>query len=194
MKGKLYSPYQISGMSDAQIRKAYSNLRSVANKRIQRLESAGLRSPKVSGFKYPTIAEINQSSKYSMESALADVSVFLRSERTTVTGAKRFINQFRENMIEMGYGDLVESTEDVFDAIDFMDALREEYGNKLFDSGDALDVLQEGERLNIPVDMLVENYDFFKSNLDSLEELKPSKGGKPFSQKRLGYWRKKWNE
>ena len=181
---------QIRTASDSTLRKMYSEFRSIANKRIQRLNQAGLRESKAL---FPTIQQIKDTDKITMQSALADVQKFLRSSRTTVSGVKRFMKDFRETMTEKGYGDLVETNEDLMQMIDYMDYLREKYSEKLFDSGDALDVLQEGQRLNIPMDKLKENYDLFASNLNKIEKLRISPGGKEFSQSRIDKLIKKWS-
>ena len=181
---------QVRTAADATLRKMYSEFRSVANKRIQRLNQAGLGKSRAL---FPTIQQIKETDKIDMRSALADVQKFLRSSRTTVSGQKRFMNEFRESMIEKGYGDLVETNEDIMQMIDYMDYLREIYSEKLFDSGDALDVLQQGQRLNIPADKLRENYDLFASNLDKMEKLRRSPGGKAFSQYRIDKLIKKWS-
>lgn len=181
---------EIRTASDSTLRKMYSEFRSVANKRIQRLNKAGLGK---STAMFPTIQQIKESSMSNMQSALADVQKFLRSSRTTVSGQKRFMKDFRETMTEKGYGDLVETNEDIMQMIDYMDYLREQYSEKLFDSGDALDVLQEGQRLNIPPDKLKENYDLFASNLSKMEKLRRSPGGREFSQARIDKLIKKWS-
>ena len=128
-----------------------------------------------------------------MGSALADVQKFLKSSRTTVSGVKKFMKDFRETMTEKGYGDLVQTNEDVNQMIEYMDYLREIYSEKLFDSGDALDVLQQGQRLNIPPERLRGNYDLFASNLEKMEKLRRSPGGKEFSQSRIDKLIKKWS-
>lgn len=181
---------QIRTASDSTLRKMYSEFRSVANKRIQRLNQAGLRESKAL---FPTIQQIKETDKTTMQSALSDVQKFLRSSRTTVSGVKRFMKDFRESMTEKGYGDLVETNEDLMQMIDYMDYLREQYSEKLFDSGDALDVLQEGQRLNIPMDKLKENYDLFASNLNKMEKLRRSPGGREFTQSRIDKLIKKWS-
>lgn len=180
---------KIRSTAESVLRKSYSELRSVANKRIQRLSGQGLGRNRAL---FPTIQQIQESGIHSIGSALADVQTFLRSSRTTVKGEKRFLNEFRETMTEKGYGDLVQTTEDIYNMIDYMDYLRELYGEKLFDSGDALDVLQEGQRLNIPPEKLRDNYELFASNLDKMEKLRKSPGGREFSQSRINKLIKKW--
>lgn len=186
---KLFTPSQIRKMSAGAVNAAYSALRSVANKRIQRKTAQGLgRNSSL----FPTIQQINESYYGNVSSALADVSKFLKSSRTTVKGEKKFLKEFKETMTDKGYGDLVETREDIYNLIDFMEDLREQYSDKLFDSGDALDVLQQGQRLNIPLDKLKENYDVFAGNLEAMEKLRPSPQGKEFSQRRIKNFIKKW--
>ena len=187
---KLYSPSEIGKMSARAINKAYSELRSVANKRIQRMSEQGLGRDKSL---FPTIKQIEDTYYGDVRSALGDVSKFLKSPRTTVRGEKAFIKEFQETMIEKGYGDLVETREDIYNMIDFMEDLREQYSDKLFDSGDALDFLQQGQRLKIPAAKLKENYDIFASNLEAMEKLKPSAKGAAFSQRRINNFIKKWS-
>lgn len=187
---KLFNKYQIGKMTESAVNKAYSTLRSIANKRIERLDKQGLGRTNV---KFPTIQTIKDTDKFSVRDALADVSRFLRSDRTTVRGEKAFIKHFQEQMSESGYGDLVSTREDIYNMIDYMDYLREVYSDKLFDSGDALDVLQQGKRLNIPMEKLKENYDLFASNIDKMENLRRSPGGRAFSQNRIKNLIKKWS-
>lgn len=188
---KLYTPSTARRLTEAQARKAYSELRSIANKRIDRVWAAGFSQEYQPHF--PTIKQVNALKYGNIYSALADVSAFVRSERTTVKGMRKFYKDMRESMIEQGYGDLVETDDDVWRMIKYMDYLREQYSEKLFDSGDALDVLQEGQRLNIPLDKLTENFDLFASNLDKMEKLRRSPGGREFSQARIDRLIKKWS-
>ena len=192
MKSKLYSPYQISNMSDSAIRKAYSELRSIANKRLGRLEKQGLGITARTGYKFPTIKNIEESSKATIASELADVSKFLRDPRTTVSGEKQFLNNFREMMTEKGYSDLVDTPDDIYKTLEFMEEIRDTNNNRLLPSGDVLDVLQQAERLKIPTEKLKENIDLFVQHLDELEDVKPTKGGRTFSSQRLNALIRKW--
>lgn len=188
---KLYTPASISKMKPSDINKEYSRLRSIANKRIARLGAQGLNRDNV---KFATIQQIKDSSKWDVGSQLAEVSRFLRSDRTTVSGTKKYLKDFQEQMQERGYGDLVDSVDKTWKMIDYMEALRERHSDKIFDSGDALDVLQEGERLKIPIDKLIEHYEDFATNLDQMEKLQPSRNGREFSQRRINNLISKWSK
>lgn len=191
-KRKLYSPYQISNMSESAIRKAYSELRSIANKRLARLENQGLGMTARTGYKFPTIRNIEESSKATIASELADVSKFLRDPRTTVSGEKQFLTNFREMMTEKGYADLVDTPDDIYKTLEFMEEIRDTNNNRLLPSGDVLDVLQQAERLKIPTEKLKDNIDIFVQHLDELENVKPTKGGRTFSSQRLNALIRKW--
>lgn len=189
---KLFFPNEINKMSDAEIRKAYSELRSIANKRLNRLQEQDLNLTARTGYRFPTLKEIDKSNRVNAASELADVSKFLRDPRNTVTGEKAFLANFRESMQEKGYGDLVDSIENTYKTIEYMEDVREKYKDSLLPSGDLLDVLQEAERLKIPKDKLIDNIDLFASHLDELNKVKPTKGGRTFSQSRIDALVRKW--
>ena len=188
-----FTPNILSRMNESAIRKEYSRLRSIANKRLTRLEKASLNLTARTGYKFPTIAQLESSSRATVASGLADVSKFLRSERTTVKGERQFLANFTESMIGIGYGDLVENVDDVYKTIQFLDAIQEDYKETLYSSGDLLDALQEAERLRIPHDKLIQNIDLFVSHLNELEKVKPTKGGRAFSSQRLNALIRKWS-
>lgn len=164
----LFFPYEIARLTNKQIRREYSKLRSTANKRLQRLQEAGLG---VHGsFRFPKIAG---RSNEQLEADLADVSRFLRDERTTVTGERKFVKGELEMLHEKGYEFV--NRENFYDFINFMEEKRQEVGGKIFDSGDAADVFNEGQRLNIPVNVLKKNFDYFAQNLAAMEKVQPIK-------------------
>ena len=158
---KLYSPYQIHKMSDRAINKAYSQLRSIANKRLERMQAQNIGIRAREGFRFPTIASIQESSKDTVSAALADVSAWLRSDRTTIKGEKKAVAQFQESIRAMKYPDLVKDLDTTYETMKYLDDLREQYGDKVFDSGDVLDVLQQAEYLNISMNDLRKNINAF---------------------------------
>lgn len=187
-----YTPYKMERMSEASIRKEYSRLRSIANKRLERLDIQNLGLKAMSGFRYPTIANIEKAGISNVRSALADVSSWLNDYRSSVTGEKAFLSDFREMFIEKGYGSLVVTPEQIYNTIRFLEEIRSEYNDKLLPSGDALDALQEAQRLKIPMNKLIDNLDIFVQHLDDLENVQPTKGGRTFSSRRLNALLKKW--
>ena len=136
MANRLFTPSQARKLSDAQARKEYSRLRSIANKRIQRLWESGYGdSPAL----FPTIQEV-QTGFSNIAAALADVSSYIRNKRNTVKGARQWHKHMMEKFEAAGYGSLIDTIDDFKQFTDYMDYLREEYSDKVFDSGDARDV------------------------------------------------------
>ena len=88
-------------------------------------------------------------------------------------------------MINMGYGDLVGSTEDAVEAMRYLDDVREQYTDKIFDSGEAMDVYQQTERLKIPVKKVVQNFENFYENLEKLEKIDTPKSKKKKTYKEV---------
>ena len=199
-KYDIYTPYKMESMTEAQIRAEYSKLRSVANKRLQRLDSAGIGMRALSGYRFPTIAQIESSSKDTVASELANVSRWLSDYRSTITGERQFISEFKEMMQGKGYGSLVETPEDVYKVVGLLNDLREKYKNDLlrYRSGltdkDIFDALQQAQRLNMPVEALKQNIELFVANMDALEKVQPTKGGRTFSSSRVNALVRKWTK
>ena len=188
-----FTPYKINKMTESEIRREYSKLRSVANKRLTRMQKLNIGMKAREGFRFPTIKEI-ESSIYSVGSMLADVSKWVADYRSSVTGEKQFLTDFQEMFTEKGYGDLVETPEQIYSTIKFLESIREDYNDQLLPSGDALDALQQAERLKIPHYKLLENIDLFVEHLDDLENVQPTKGGRTFSSRRLNALIRKWEK
>lgn len=202
-KYDIYTPYKMESMSEAQIRAEYSKLRSVANKRLQRLDSAGIGMRALSGYRFPTIAQIESSSKDTVASELANVSRWLGDYRSTLTGERQFLEEFRSMMRSKNdgmYASLVETVQGTYDLIGLLDDLREKYKNDLlrYRSGltdkDIYDALQQARRLNMPIDALKQNIELFVANMDALEKVQPTKGGRTFSSSRVNALVRKWTK
>ena len=197
-KYELYTPIKMESMTEAQIRAEYSRLRSVGNKRLQRLKAAGIGMRSLKGYRFPTIAQIESSSKSTVASELANVSRWLNDYRSTITGEKQFIQEFKEMMQSKGYGSLVDTPEDVYNVIDLLNDLRERYSNDLlrYRSGltdkDIFDALQQAQRLKMPMEALKQNIELFVANMDALEKVQPTKGGRFFSSGRVNALVRKW--
>ena len=183
---KSLKPVDVRNMSTKEMRSLYSNLRGVANKRIGRLAGSGM------GQGLDFFKTLKHIATGDFPALLMDVVKFVASDKNTVRGRRKEYNDFVEMMNEKGYEGIVNNYEDFIKFTKYMDSLRERYSSKLFDSGNALDVFQQGQRLNISREKLIKHYDLFATNLDALEDVKPSKDGKEFSQARINTLIKKW--
>lgn len=184
---KLYSPYQIHKMADREINKAYSQLRSIANKRLERQQALNIGMRAREGFRFPTIANIEASSKDTVSAALADVSMWLRSDHTTIKGERKAVAQFQETIRKMKYPDLVKDLDTTYETMKYLDDLRVQYSDKIYDSGDVLDVLQKAQYLNIPQNVLEKNINAFYEKRKKFLKIKApkTKGYTPVAVSRL---------
>ena len=200
-KYELYTPIKMESMTEAQIRAEYSRLRSVGNKRLQRLEAAGIGMRALKGYRFPTIAQIESSSKSTVASELASLSRWLGDYRSTITGERQFLQEFRDmirNKADGQYASLVETVKGTYDLIDLLDDLRERYKNDLLryqfglTDTDIYDALQQAQRLNMPVEALKQHINLFVANMNALEKVQPTKGGRTFSSSRVNALVRKW--
>ena len=200
-KYELYTPIKMESMTEAQLRAEYSRMRSIGNKRLQRLEAAGIGMRALKGYRFPTLAQIDSSSKSTVSSELASLSRWLNDYRSTITGERQFLNEFRDmirNKAEGQYASLVKTIKGTYDLIDLLDDLRERYKNDLLKyqfgltDTDIYDALQQAQRLNMPVEALKQNIALFVANMDALEKVQPTKGGRTFSSSRVNALVRKW--
>ena len=187
-----YNPKMIERLSNKEIRELYSRARSIANKRIKRLNEAGLNMGKQL---YPTLKELDTMKNPSSHIAamLASASKFISTKQTTVRMMRKRIKQQQERLKERGYT-VFDSPKKVLEFWEFMNALREKYKDTQYSSGDVMDVFEQGERLNIPQEKLVEHFDIWRDNLEKMEKLRVPRNGKEFSSDRIRRTIKKWSK
>lgn len=88
---ELYTPYALESWPDRQMRKEYTRLRDIAQKRLKRLSQDPISGTsdvyKEFAGGFPTIKAMRGDRK-ALEQALADVARFVRSKESTVGGAR----------------------------------------------------------------------------------------------------------
>ena len=102
------------------------------------------------------------------------------------------------NKADGQYASLVETVKGTYDLIDLLNDLRERYKNDLLryqfglTDTDIYDALQQAQRLNMPVEALKQHINLFVANMDALEKVQPTKGGRTFSSSRVNALVRKW--
>lgn len=162
---KTYYPYQIERMTPAEARKAYSALRKNANRRLANLQKNDLGG--YGAYRFPKLEQMHADD---VGQELAEISQFMRDPRHTVRGAKEFRSNVLDSLHDKpGFEGVNESNFTQW--TDYMDFMREKYGNKLFDSGDATDVFTEAERLDLPASIIKNHFNMFRNNLDVIRNI-----------------------
>lgn len=165
MATKIYLPYQIKDMTPQEIRAAYTQQRAVANKRIARLEKAGLGTGKQKAF--PTLRGMSDNEA---SAALLKVSRWNRDPRHTVKGERKWIaynlkilhEDFKLNWVH---------DENFYEFTDFMDDLRLKYSAQVFDSGDASEIFNYAQEVGISGKELSANFEDYSEIFNNAQRI-----------------------
>ena len=134
------NPQTISDLSPREMRQAYSELRSIARKRADRLEAAG--------FGAVRFAPVNKVMKDDLAQELAELSYYLRSQSSQL----KFVRSEKEQGTLAEHGYIVE---DIREYGRFMDEMRYRYRNrKLPDSDPFAQIYIQAERRKMSVKTL----------------------------------------
>ena len=101
-----YKYYNLDSRTESELRKEYSRLRAIANKRITRLEKAGFgESPLLEryGEGFATTGSIAKGDVASIKKALYEVTWFTTAERSTVSGERKAMLKEIKKLHENGY-------------------------------------------------------------------------------------------
>ena len=164
-----YTPeaLQSGSLSEKEIRDEYRRLRSIANKRIDRLERAGYTGTQTylrnaGSYKAPsnyTMAELQYK--------LYQISKFISAESSTVSGMRRIEKKALEKLHEKDLGEIINLKE----FGDFMEWARTKYKNSEFDSERAAEVFNEAKRRRIDIEEIKKDYELFRDNYQEITEL-----------------------
>lgn len=158
-------------LTEKEARKEYSRLRSIARKRLERLEksefkeSATYLNNKDRFTPLPEIKNIQELYK-----KLADVARFVKGERSKISGLKNERKKALETLKERGYGFI---NKDNFKAFtEFMDEMRAQKLAESYDSGDTYELFVIATKKKITSEEIFSNFQLFLDNKESLAKMK----------------------
>lgn len=164
-----YTPeaLQSGSLSDKEIKEEYRRLRSIANKRIERLEKAGYEQTQtylrnVGAYKSP--------SNYSMaelQYKLYQISKFVAAKSSTVSGMRLIEKEALETLQEKGLGRI----NNLQEFGDFMSWARTKYKSSEFDSERAAEIFNEAKRRDIDIEEIKKDYELYRDNYHQFTEL-----------------------
>lgn len=171
---KLYKQSELNEFDPGRARKEYQRLKRIATQRIGRLDRNDMLSYIEDLPGLPSSKGMNNTELYQ---ALAEVNRFLKNPFTLVNTVRGFENNMIKAFHSAGYKFVNKGN--IRQINKALGEMKKEVGDKSFDSDEAIEFLEEVERLNISYD------DFFKNikkymNLDpdKLQEIKPIKTGR----------------
>lgn len=127
----------------ADVRKLYSDLRSIANKRLQRLGEAGFESSAVyKKFSGEFIKLKDISNNAELAHRMDELNRFINNNLSSISGQRRYVNDMLDTLHDHGFDFVDKSNFKEF--TDFMDAFREMGYDSIYDSERVLrDVFQK---------------------------------------------------
>ena len=183
---ELLKPFEVASLSIKQARKIYQQLRKTAIRRLARIEKAGKGSYIESS---PGLEKSRKLTDDEIFAEIKEVNRFLKNPYSSINKIKQFENYMIEKLNASGY-DFVNKSN--ITRINFMlGKIKEIIPSELWDSDEALEMIEQTERLNIdPVDFEKNIDKFMELDPLNLEKIKPIKTGREMTfkdiMKRLG--------
>ena len=161
---------QIKAGNEAQIRKEYTRLRDISQKRLKRLAAAGYTDDQIykkNVNKFKELKDIKSTNELAQR--LSELSRFISYKGSTVAGQKAIMKKSLATLHEHGY--------DFVNAGNYKDfgKFMEEYRNQLldmeYDSGDAAEVYRVINKKQVPVDEVKAAFERWLENADKAEKM-----------------------
>lgn len=157
-------------LTPEEMRKHYSYLRTIANKRLDRFVGSEFEDAKSyikNVGKFVPLSEINNERELMFK--LYEVSKFIRARSSSVTGLKQMRNEAIETAHERGMTWLNKGNIKQFG--EYMDYLRAKYGAKQFDSERAQELFGQAIKKQIDPNEIAEDFAFWQQHADELAEM-----------------------
>lgn len=161
---KLYNPSEVKFMDADEMRREYTELRKVANRRAQRLRKAGFEDTDLANRFFAPQSSLSDDD---IKSELLDVSRYLRDERTYVQGMREYDRNIKEKLAK--YEDVISKNPRRF--MDFMESARRRAGGSLKDSARVRQVYEESLKRGMSASTLEIHFRDYIDNQEKLEKL-----------------------
>ena len=188
------TPYALenSGISARELRKLYTELRDIANKRIKRAQNAGYGQELVirqGAKKIPKISEIR--SEAELRYRIGETAMFLENPYSTISGIRRLEDKKLGTLRSHGYDFVNESN--LADFGRFMEWVRANYSDKIYDSDVVTKLYKTATLGNFTVRALKKMFDEYMDNIEAFTGVVEENPGKTAAwyRKRLkkrGVW------
>ena len=158
----------------AAVRKEYTRLRDIAQKRLKRFEASGLTNTQAyrkNVKHYPLLKDIK--SDYELAGRLSDLERFISAKAGSVSG-QRAIR--KKSIVTLHDNDYTFVNEENFDDFtDFMESYRDQLYDMEYDSGDAADLFGVVVKQKIDPEKVKKDFDFWLENIDKAKGMRTDK-------------------
>lgn len=153
-----------------ELRKLYTELRDIANKRIKRAQKAGYGQDLVirqGAKKIPKISEIRTEAE--LRYRIGETAMFLENPLSTISGIERLEAKKLATLARHGYDFVNESN--LADFGRFMEWVRANYSDKIYDSDVVTKLYKTASLGNFTVRALKNMFDEYMANLDAFTQV-----------------------
>ena len=157
-------------LTPEEMRKHYSYLREVANKRLARFKGTEFEKEKIynkNRNKFVPLKEIKNERE--LKHKLYEVNKFVRSRASSVSGLKQIRKQTLETLKDRGINFI--NKKNIKEFGQYMDFLRSKYGSKQFGSEQALVLYGQAVKKKINPFEIAEDFAFWQAHTRELEQL-----------------------
>lgn len=166
------TPYALENtdISARRLRKLYTELRDIANKRVKRAQAAGYGQNLVIrqvAKKIPKISEIRTEAE--LRYRIGETSMFLENPLSTISGIKRNDAKKLETLARHGYDFINEGNLQDFGR--FMEWVRANYSDMLFDSDLVVKLYKTVTLGGFTVRAIKQMFDDYMNNLDAFTQV-----------------------
>lgn len=166
----------------AAVRKEYTRLRDITQKRLKRMEQAGYTKTKVYRMNvkhYPVLKDIKTTAELAQR--LADLSRFVEAKRSTVSGLRKATSKALKTLHKHHYDFVTEDNIQEFGS--FMEEFRANKLDILYDSGDAAELFGIMEKKKIKPEKVKAAFENWMEERQNIEQMvKDGKSARAISQ------------
>lgn len=169
-----YQPAALMNMDEKQLRKEYTRLRDIAQKRLKRIAASEFSQSDVAKYnagRYKPLREIE--SKSELTKLLSDLVRFTTARRGSVAGLRSTRDKAIETLHEHGYDFVNKRNYQQF--AEFMEWARASKNAGQYDSDRVAELFRDAQRWQISPEELQNNFDFYASAV-SPDEAPPTVG------------------
>lgn len=161
-----YNPQNVRELSDAQLRKAYSEVRSIARKRVERMAKSEFADTDIANRSFPTVRQVKIED---LRNALLDVSQFVRDPRSLLNYHRNIVTKTINTLESHGYSIPRENLKDFGD---FMEFARDRWkGRKMPPSDYVASIYESVSKKGISAKTLMREFRTWLDEEESIDSL-----------------------
>ena len=155
--------YDLNRMTTAELREYQSLLNKEYKKRLKEFKRGKIDDAIPDVVKSAKMGK----NKAEMKKFIAELSAWMRGKHSTAKGWRK-MNRERRRSLEDYLGESFNSAKEYEDMVKFLGDIQQRAGNNIPPSDVIIELYEQSKRLNINIDMVKENYDYW---LDNIQEI-----------------------